>query len=230
MRIAYKNLLNAENMTTTSEHSSYPLVNLLHRWKKRVYRAQQGVSVATITVALDVVSTVNSFFIVYHNCSSVEVRFFDSGDALIETWQITDGRKHGEVLAKKIEIDLVAPTDLYVGNIFIGESLFFNKSSEQDIPLISSDVPTFSSDFQVSGREGSVIREGEVTIPALTAAERKQIEQVFYRCGLIKPFFLDLWDKSPQAFDSVYGVFTTALSVTHLEEGDTVGFGFREVN
>jgi hypothetical protein len=230
VRIAYRNLLETANLSTTSEHTSYPLTNILHRWKRRVYRTQQGVSTAIITAIFDEVSLVRSFFIVYHNCNDIQVRFYDDNDDLLDTWNVDRGSYHDEIEVKKVEIELTSPTDLYVGNIFIGSSLFFNKESDQDIPLTSSDVATFSSDFQVSGREGSIIREGTIVIPALSIKERKQIEEVFYSCGLIKPFYLDLWDKSPEAFDVVFGVFTTELGVRHLEEGDTVSFGFREVN
>ena len=227
MRIAYQNLLSADNMTTTSEHGSYPLENVVHRWKKRVYRTAEGTYTATITAVFDGETEVNSFFALFHNCSTIEVRFYDYSNVLVASWN--GSSHHGSVVAKTIEIEVVAPTDVYIGLLYVGPSLYYAKSAEQDMPLVSSDAPTFSSDYQVSGRVGSVVREGEVTIPLLTSEEREALEEVYYRCGLVQPFFLDLWDKS-DVFVPLYGVFTSSLSVSHFEEGDTVGFSFREVN
>ena len=86
------------------------------------------------------------------------------------------------------------------------------------------------SDRQTSGRKGSVTRAGTITIPLLTSTERKSLETVFYEMGLIEPFFIDLWDNSHTDFEPVYGTFTSEISVTHLEEGDTISFSFEEAN
>jgi len=114
--------------------------------------------------------------------------------------------------------------DIEIGTIFVGDSLYFPIQANQDIPLKSSDVVSVSSDRQTSGRKGSVTRAGTITIPLLTSTERKSIEEVFYEMGLIEPFFIDLWDNSHTDFEPVYGTFTSEISVTHLEEGDTIFF------
>lgn len=223
MIIAHNNLLKDATLSATNEHSSYPVYNLFHKWKKQVFRATASIS--TITVQLDGLKTINSLFVLYHNLVDIEVRFYNTG-ALVDTW--TDFVKHKEVIADAIELDLTAPTDIWVGLIFVGDSLYFRKSADQDIPLMSTDVPTFSSDGQVAGRRGSVLRGGTIEIPFLTELEREQLEEVYYSCGMVEPIYLDLWQESQ--FPALYGVFASDLDVSHHQEGDTVSFSFKEVN
>ena len=224
MIIANRNLLKDAVITATNEHTSYPVYNVVERWKKQVFRTADGTTTTTISADWGGVEKVSSLFVMFHNALSVAVRFYDGG--LVDTW--TEFVVHKEVEASRVEIDLVGAEELYVGLIFIGDSLYFKKSAEQDMPLVSSDSPTFSSDGQVAGRKGSVRRGGNVEIPFLSEAEREAIEAVFYECGLTEPFYLDLWQDSD--FPPLYGVFTSDLGVVHLEEGDTVSFDFMEVN
>jgi hypothetical protein len=230
MILAYDNKLKGATITTTSENANYPLANIHDPWKRKVYRTVDGVISATISVNFGKDVTINSFFIAYHNATAIEVRFYDLADTLLDTWTITNNRAHGEVLAYKAEIELSAPVTLYVGTIFLGSSLQYDKEADQDMPMNSTDVATFSSDYQVAGRRGSVLRSGTVSIPILSYLERESLEQAFINCGLITPFFLDLWESSPTMFSPLYGVFTSSLSVTHRYDGDDVSFSFTEVN
>lgn len=231
MILAYDNELKDATLSTTSENANYPLANIHDPWKRKVYRTADGVISATISVNFGKDVTINSFFIAYHNATAIEVRFYDLADTLLDTWTITNNRAHGEVLAYKAEIELSAPVTLYVGTIFLGSSLQFDKEADQDMPMNSTDVATFSSDYQVAGRRGSVLRSGTVTILSLeTSEEREALEQAFIACGLIVPFFMDLWESSPTMFAPLYGVFTSSLSVTHRYDGDDVSFSFTEVN
>jgi hypothetical protein len=130
----------------------------------------------------------------------------------------------------KIEFLVESIVPIYIGSLFAGESLSFSKSADQDMPLNSSDVVTSSSDQQASGRQGTVYRSGNVSIPLLTSTERKSLESAFIDRGLILPFYLDLWDNSHADFLPLYGRFASSLSISHLQEGDTVSFDFQEVN
>lgn len=230
MILAYDNLLKNATISATSEDSNYPLENLFHAWKRRVYKTVDGVTTTTITVNFLTDQVIHSFFIHYHNATAIEVRFYDGSDVLLDTWAITNDRAHGNVTAYKAEIEITAPVTVYVGNIFIGPSLEFEKDADQDLPLRRTDVATFSSDYQVAGRAGSAIRGGNVSIPLLSYSERETIEEAYYECGLTVPFFMDLWQDSPTAFAPLYGVFTSDLSITHQYDGDDVEFEFTEVN
>ncbi len=161
--------------------------------------------------------------------------FYDYADALIDTWTMdmtyNTPAQYGTVAnVAKVVFTCASFLDIEIGTIFVGQSLFFNIQANQDIPLKSSDVVSVSSDRQTSGRRGSVTRAGTITVPLLTSPQRKSIESVFYEMGLIDPFFIDLWDNSHSAFEPVYGTFTSDISVTHLEEGDTISFSFEEAN
>ena len=224
MIIANRNLLKSAIITASNEHTSYPVYNVVERWKKQVFRTADGTSTTTISADWGSVEKIRSLFILFTNAVDATVRFYDGG--LVDTW--TGLRVHGEVEASRVEIDLVGAVELYVGLIFVGDSLYFAKSADQDMPLVSSDVPTFSSDGQVAGRKGSVRRGGRIEIPLLSELERESIEAVFYECGTTEPFFLDLWHESD--FPPLYGVFASDLDVIHLQEGDTVSFDVMEVN
>lgn len=233
MKLAYDNALVTATLAEPNENANYPLENLYHKWKRRVY--QSTASSTTITATLEHTQDITCIGIAYHNLTSCSVKFYDALDALLDTWTIDVSNDidmvYGDVQeVAKIEFLIASVSTIYIGTLFAGEALSFSKSADQDMPLNSSDVVTSSSDQQASGRQGSTFRSGSVSIPLLTSIERKSLEDVFYNRGLILPFFLDLWDNSHSDFLPLYGRFTSPLQVSHFQEGDTVSFDFQEVN
>ena len=232
MRISYDDLLKTATLTATNENANYPVGNIFHRWQRKTFKAT---TTTVITAVLDDITAISSVLLDYHNLTSCSVAFYDYADALIDTWAMdvsyNCSAQYGTVVdVAKIIYACESIVDIEIGTIFVGDSLYFPIQANQDIPLKSSDVVTTSSDRQTSGRKGSVTRAGTITIPLLTSAERKSIEEVFYEMGLIEPFFIDLWDNSHTDFEPVYGTFTSEISVMHLEEGDTISFSFEEAN
>ena len=232
MRISYDNLLKTATLTATNENANYPVENVYHRWQRKTFKAT---TTSVITAILDDITAITSVIIDYHNLTSCSVAFYDYADALIDTWTMdmsyNTSAHYGTVTdVAKVVLTCESIVDIEIGTIFAGDSLYFPIQANQDIPLKSSDVVSVSSDRQTSGRKGSVTRAGTITIPLLTSAERKSLETVFYEMGLIEPFFIDLWDNSHTDFEPVYGTFTSEISVTHMEEGDTISFSFEEAN
>lgn len=230
MILGYDNLLKQAVLSTTNVDPNYPLVNICDKWKRKVYQTEQGIGGAIITADFDQDEIIQSVFALNTNAYYKEIRFYDAGNTLIDTWPFNGLAYHGEVICRSFELELVAPSTLYAGGVFVGDSLYFAKTADQDLPMVSTDAPTFSSDSQVSGRHGSVTRGGTITIPLLTAQERQALEKAFIHCGLVTPFYLDLWHESHDAFLPLYGVFASQLNVKHEEAGDTVSFDFKEVN
>ena len=233
MRISYDNLLKTATITATNENANYPIGNVYHRWQRKVFNA--GATTTTITAVLDDTVPISALLIDYHNLTSCTAKFYDFSDALIDTWVLNTAynciAQYGEVVdVRSVVLECESIVDIEIGTIFVGQSLYFPIQANQDIPLRSSDVLSVSSDRQTSGRKGSVTRAGTITIPLLTSTERKSLETVFYEMGLIEPFFIDLWDNSHTDFEPIYGTFTSEISVTHLEEGDTISFSFEEAN
>jgi len=232
MRISYDNLLKTATLTATNENPNYLIENVYHRWQRKTFKAT---TTTAITAVLDDITAITSVVLDYHNLTSCSVAFYDYADALIDTWTMdmtyNTPAQYGSVAdVAKVVLACESFVDIEIGTIFIGDSLYFPIQAGQDIPLRSSDVVSTSSDRQTSGRKGSVTRAGTITIPLLTSAERKSIEEVFYEMGLIEPFFIDLWDNSHLAFEPLYGTFTSEISVMHMEEGDTISFSFEEAN
>jgi hypothetical protein len=233
MRISYDNLLKTSTLTASYENANYPVENIYHRWQRKTFKATD---VSThISAILDDVTTITSIGIDYHNLVTCRVILYDYADAVIEDIaNIIEGNCsfiYGTwVDVARVAFICTSITTVEIGTIFIGQSLYFPIQANQDIPLRSSDVLSVSSDRQTSGRKGSVTRAGTITVPLLTSTQRKSIEEVFYEMGLIEPFFIDLWDDSHSDFEPIYGTFTSEISVTHLEEGDTISFSFEEAN
>lgn len=232
MKLAYENALASATLVEPNENANYPLENLYHKWKRRIF--QSTASSTTITCTLDHTQDISVICLAYHNLTSCGVTFYDAlsnslGSLTMDTSEDIDMQycDKQEVASIVFSLNSIAP--IYIGTLFAGEALSFSKSADQDLPLNSSDVVTSSSDQQVAGRSGSVYRSGTVTIPLLTSTERKSLEAVFYANGLINPFFLDLWENSHSDFLPLYGRFNS-FSVAHYEEGDTVRFDFTEVN
>jgi hypothetical protein len=233
MKLAYDNALVTATLSEPNENANYPLENLYHKWKRRVY--QSTAISTTITAVLDHTQDITCIGIAYHNLTSCSVKFYDALDALLDTWVMDVSEDIDMVYGDaqevaKIEFLVESIVPIYIGSLFAGESLSFSKSADQDMPLNSSDVVTSSSDQQASGRQGTVYRSGNVSIPLLTSTERKSLESAFIDRGLILPFYLDLWDNSHADFLPLYGRFASSLSISHLQEGDTVSFDFQEVN
>lgn len=232
MRIAYKNLLKTATLSATNENANYPVENLYHIWKRKLFKATSS---SVITVTLDEISDITAVLIAYHNLTSCTVDFYDSGDTLLDTWtmdtdNLTDAQYGTVSSVSYAEVTCASSGDIEIGTLFIGDSIYSLIEADQNIPLLSTDVVNLSSDRQISGRGGSVTRGGTVTIPLLSASEREEIEDCFYECGLITPFFLDLWDASHDSFKPLYCVFTSNIEVTHAYEGDKVTFSIQEVN
>ena len=232
MRISYDNLLKTSTITATNENANYPIENVYHRWQRKTFKATTA---SVITAILDDVVSLSSVIIDYHNLTSCSVAFYDYADVLIDTWVMdvsyNCSAQYGTVVdVAKVVLTCESIVDIEIGTIFVGQSLYFPIQADQDIPLKSSDVVSVSSDRQTSGRKGSVTRAGTITVPLLTSTQRKSIEEVFYEMGLIEPFFIDLWDNSHTDFEPLYGTFTSEISVTHMEEGDTISFSFEEAN
>ena len=231
MILSYDNALRRAVLTTTNYDPNYPIVNIHSIWKRIVYQSDVGIINVTITAVFNSNEIVRSFFLLNSNVYSTVMRFYNAGNSLLTTWSFGGMAYHGEaVICRKVVMELIAPTTLYAGGMFIGDSVYCKKTADQDLPMVSTDQPTFSSDSQVSGRHGSVTRGGTITIPFLSYAERQALEKAFIYCGNITPFYLDLWQDSHNAFKPLYGVFTSNLNVQHEPEGDTVSFEFKEVN
>jgi hypothetical protein len=233
MKLAYDNALVTATLSEPNENANYPLENLYHKWKRRVY--QSTATSTTITAVLDHTQDITCIGIAYHNLTSCSVKFYNALDALLDTWTIDVSNDIDMVYGDaqevaKIEFLIESIVPIYIGSLFAGEAITFYKSADQDMPLNSSDVVTSSSDQQASGRQGTVYRSGNVSIPLLSSTERKSLESAFIDRGLILPFYLDLWDNSHADFLPLYGRFASSLSISHLQEGDTVSFDFQEVN
>ncbi len=234
MRILYSNALAiATDISSPNEDPDAPVERIVQKWKRNVYRATVDNDV--ITAEWDSPQTVDAFALAYHNLDSCQVRLYDLADNLLATWNITisghtiEQYEDSVSLVRKAEIEITSPVPIYAGIIFIGSSVYALKEASTPIPYMSSDTPTFSLDYQVSGRPGSRVRGATVTIPGLTADEREEIDAVYQEMGDMEPFFLDLWDLS-NSFEPVYGVITGGFDVVHDETGDMISFDFQEVN
>ena len=232
MRISYDNLLKTATLTATNGNANFPIENVYHRWQRKTFKAD---TTSVITAVLDDIALITSIMLDYHNLTSCVVTFYDFADTLLDTWTLDTSynciAEYGYVVdVVKIIFTCESIVDIEIGTIFAGDSIYSEIESDQNIPLKTSDVVTYSSDRQTSGRKGTVSRAGTISIPLLSDTERKQIEEVFYEMGYIEPFFIDLWDSSHDSFEPLYGTFTSEISVTHKEEGDTISFSIEEAN
>ncbi len=233
MRISYNNLLKKAMLIATNQNSNYPVENIFHQWKKKIFKATDLSS--EITVNLSEVSDISSVCIAEHNLSACSVEFYDSTDTLLDTWTLDTSKRteahYGAISnVEYAKVYLTSNSLVELGVLFMGDSIYSLIEADTDIPLSSSDNVLASSDRQISGRKGSVTRGGTINIPLLSSDERKDIESCFYECGLITPFFLDLWNSSHEHFEPVYCVFTNDLSIKHNINGDEISMTIREVN
>lgn len=233
MRLSYNNLLKTAGLSVDSENGNYPVKNLYHVWKKKPFKAED--TSCTITVTFDEISDISSVCMAYHNLSSATVNFYDDSDTLLDSWTLdcnheTEAQYGSVGGVSYATVECASSYEVQIGVLFIGDSIYAKIESDQDIPLSSTDNVTSSTDRQISGRKGSVTRSATITIPYLSVSERKEVEYSFYECGLITPFFLDLWNSSHDSFEPIYCVYTDDLSVTHKETYDEITISVQEAN
>lgn len=233
MRISYNNLLKNSTIVATNEVANYPATNLYHVWKKKLFKA--SATTTQITVTFSEISSISSVCLAEHNLTECTVEFYDTTDTLIDTWTLDTSFKfeavYGDISdCKKAIVNATSLSNVEIGLIYIGDSIYSGIEAENSIPLSSNDNVLASTDRQISGKRGSSTREASVTIPMLSSDERKEIEACYYSCGLIIPFILDLWNSSHSEFEPVYCVFTSNLDVTHPASGDKVSFSIKGAN
>lgn len=128
-----------------------------------------------------------------------------------------------------VELTLSGLDDIYLGSLFIGAYDQYDKSAGQDIPLSSTANVTKSIGGQVAGRIGITLRGGNITIPDLSVADRKQLEAMYDELQEVYPFWLDLWHSSHASFAPVYGHMTSGLRIEKDEwQNTTASFDFEE--
>jgi len=233
VRIAWDNLLKTATLSATNEDANYPVENLYHKWARLKFEAGTTSTVITASWAADV--TVSAIGISYHNLSAISVVLKNAAAATLDTWtppvtyQTDLYVDTAETTVRSVEVTLTSATDLYLGSLFIGAYDQYNKSAGQDIPLKSTAAVTKSIGGQVAGRTGITLRGGNISIPDLTVAERKQLEDMYDELQEVYPFWLDLWHSSHASFTPVYGHMTSGLRIEKDEWQDTTAsFDFEE--
>ena len=233
MKISQENYLTNAELTATNENANYKVANLINPWQRKVFKSNNSTTI--ITCVLTSNYDITCLAIANHNLTSCSVELFDTssvslGTETINTNHAVESTYCDYSSVKTIVFTCTSLVAVSIGILSVGECLTNSIESSQNIPLKSTDIITTSLDRQIFGRQGSVTREGNITIPYLTYGEREDLENCYIRTGKLIPFFLDLWDASHDIFQPIYGVFTSDLTVVHEYGYDTVSFTFQGAN
>jgi len=211
MRLGAANKLEIATLTATNENLSFPIENIIDFYLELPFKATTDTSL--ITVITDDPCTVNYVAVGFHNISTMEMKFYNILDVLLETLNIPV--EEDEFIyyfpssipdVKKIEITLTTgATILYVGGIFSCQ--YYEMPPLARDGLYNIDVRGSSNQSgggQSSGNRLRALRTFGTFFPIVTNAERKELEEIIARIGIAKPIFLDLFPDEHDSFPVIY--------------------------
>lgn len=218
MRILFTNLVKTATLSTDSPNASYSVDNLAHATLRKRY--QSTVSPATITVTFAADSDVNCFFYGYHNCTTITLRLYDSGDTLLKTVSIASpesgvGSEFFTTVSSVAyaEIDITAGPPVYLGGIGLGvyydvgrPNADFEEGSIDNSVKVSSPAgqlqqlrvePIGSNNYQVSGMLRETRNALVAQIDAVGEGAPLWIDAFYGDHSYAAPFYGTIYNRTP---------------------------------
>lgn len=124
MKILFDNYALTSTITATTEDANYPLTNLKHDFLKKIYKATD--TTATITLDFGSAKTVDCVYLGYTNATAITITLYSATDVVLHTQSITPAYIGAVFTAvascRKLAVAITAATNVYVGNIGVGNS------------------------------------------------------------------------------------------------------------
>lgn len=222
MIVLYKNLIDKYSLAVSSEHGSYPAVNLQDIRLVRIWRTDTDEDeYVLIDAGVGNTITPTCVAIANHNLTDAAVIKFQANAT--DDWgapSLDETITHDADIMTKIFANSTGyrycrfffddPTnpDAYIeiGRLFFGNYLQLPPiSPDPEIPNATTTLVDTSRTGQPYGDEGYKYRRFGVAYPSISEAERAAILEMWYEVENSKPIFLLLWEDSLDVEKPMYG-------------------------
>jgi hypothetical protein len=199
MRISWNNLLKKASLSATNENLNSPVENILDNILELYFLADSTGS--TITATLLSVSDIDHVAYGYHNLSAMQIKFYDIGDSLITTVNVTIEADRGFYYFTKVtgvaKIEFLLTSldpELFLGGLSVGEYLempLFRNGPSGNLNINDSVIE--SSSGQTAGNQKGIIDSIALNFAVVSPAQEAIIETMILTLGTVKTHFIDIW-------------------------------------
>ncbi len=196
MRVLFDNLVVPATLTTDEPNESYPVTNLAHPFLRRKYQSVASPAIITVTFAGD--STVDCLFYGWHNLTSLIMRLYNSGDALLDTITVASPESGvgsefftavPAVAYAEVEIAGTVP---YLGGLGIGEYYELPRPiGDFSEGLDDRGVVVASTSGQAQQLYVEPLKTRNYTLQEMTRATRAEVAALMLTAGIGRPLWLD---------------------------------------
>lgn len=201
MRVLYSSILdNRSSASSLNPNASFPVTNLFHEFLQKTYKSTDTTD--TISIALDNAYDADCVAFGYHNLTQMVVRLYNLADSLVHTETINSPRV-GEmkyftsVNVKRLEIDLTAGSDCFLGGVYLGEHLQMPYSSTT--PSFGRRINSYTRQTgggQSTGQKRGLLKGFDFNFPLVTQSQLDNITTMLETVQNVDKLFLDTWEGS----------------------------------
>lgn len=201
MQVLQQNeLKNYSTITSTNADPTTIIYNLLDDFLMKKYISSSTTD--TLTFTLNDGYDIDCVAFGYHNLTSIVFKFYDFADTLLYTETISSPREtemkyFTEVTAKKVVIDLVASSSIYLGGVSAGVNL--QLPHFDIVPKFGLNIRSFTNQTvggQSIGQKRTILRSIGVSFIDITQAQFDEIETLLKAVQNVDPIFLDIYSGS----------------------------------
>jgi hypothetical protein len=223
MRILTRNMIEENSsIAMTNPDGNYPVANIYANMLEDITQASAASSVITVTWAADI--SVDSFFLGYHNLSSITVVFKDSGGGVLSTTVIafpgTEVKQYITELTtvRSVEISLVsAVSAAFLGGFSCGNYTQLHNVGKP-IKIEHKDTSLFAQTDggQVLFNTGIRLRGFPIAMNKLTEVQADAFIATYDYVHKGKGFWLDRHEDTTKK--PMYAIFDSDISESEINE------------
>jgi hypothetical protein len=221
MKILFENKIQNTGIVSLNADGNYPVDNVKDIFLRRIYKSTTVSDALTITFPTD--TEINCFYILHTNATAT-IRLYN-GVTLLST--LTGLTNHfSTVTVTKIEVDIIAPTQAYIGEIGVGiERDILKPSSFWDENYEDRSLVSESDTGQVLQEYVEPLYIYQFTFDHKTREQARAMQSYYVGLGRGRPVFID-----PEAdgLPTLYAQFTSALSTNKQRTLYTVVISLKE--
>ena len=215
MKILFNNVFEDASFLATNESLNYPVPNLAHPFLRK--RFQSSSTSSLVTASFDSDQSMSCFFYGWHNLTSMDVVFKNSGGGTLHTINITDPEDIGVEMftqidtVRSVELTITGASGVYLGGI--GSGLCYCMPD----PLAVYDAGNQDNSDFIESPHGQTLQTYIEPLRSLGFGFReliikKEIDDKYKSVGVGKPLFFDLFEEDRTKEAPIYGKITKSFA------------------
>lgn len=225
MRALLVNAIERATVSSLNGSLNYPGEAIYHPFLRKKFKSLFNAD--TLTIDLEEVSAVNSFFMGFHNVTAGSVTFFDENlDPIGDVLDLTDALDiftayFDEIEVRRIVIDIeTTESQVFIGGVGAGVYLQFPEFilAGYDFAVDDGTTITSSSGGQTSRNKGAALRSRAFVWPALTKVQFDALNGPVLAHGIGKSAFWDLFEENREFDPPMWATVAKAREVNQVDE------------